>query len=762
MVSVPSHSLFRRARTTVAAALAVTATIGLPSVVASPASAAPTAGGAATAAAPSFSFEGGGFGHGVGMSQYGAKGQGDAGRSESQILASYYPGTAITAANPPGPTVLLPRVDCSGIAAEATTTLLPSGGSIQIYIYGPTYGQFGLTSVQSGQAARITVTGTSGAYFRVESPELGSYALGNQADMIFVRLNGVPTRLGMNNTRYSRGNLVIDDNSPLPGQAPLLNGYAQDMTMDQYLYGLSEVPSSWPAATLRAQAIAGRTYAERVAAPRRNAGNRFQIYGSTLDQCYRGYEKEGEPTYGAKWVSAVDATSQKVLTYNGAMAQTFYSSSNGGYSERSGYVFSQDLPYLQAQPDPYDDAAGNSLHRWTRTFDGDQLGSRIGGGVGRVTALAISGSVGESGRINRASVSVTGTTGSRTITGSQLRSLLSLPDTLIFRILRDGCVIYGPGAGCGGSLPAGSFDSATPSGSSALVQGWAADPDSSAAVEIDVWVDGAFAGYGYANQPRPDVADAYPSYGPNRGFSFTVPVPVGSSSVCAYAIDVNIPSTNRPLGCRTVTRSNSAPFGNIDAAVRVPGGAQLQGWALDPDTSASVQVHAYANGKLVGYGTASGNRPDIDAAFPGYGAAHGFAIDAALPSGNQTVCLYAINIPSGVNPSLGCRTVDVSPVPIGNLDSLVRQGDVVYAQGWGLDPDVAGSIEVHVLVDGAFAGWGYASAYRSDIGAAFPYYGPNHGFSISVPVAAGGHTVCVYGINAGPGFANRFLGCKSV
>lgn len=758
IVVSPTSSLCRAASWLVA--VAVVASLWLPI-------AAPAATAAPIAAASTFSFAGGGFGHGVGMSQYGAKRQGLENRSEAQILGSYYPGTAITGASPPGPIVLLPRSDCGGIAASTSTTLAPVGGRIELFIGGPSFGSsyYGLTSVLSGRSATVTVTGDVNNYYRIESDELpGGYTYPGSTpqDWVFVVLHGVPTQLGMNSTRYSRGNLVLTDNG-VTAVGGALNAYAQDMTMNEYLYGLAEVPSSWPAATLRAQAIAGRTYAERVAAPRRNAGSRFHIYGSTLDQCYRGYEKEGEVNYGGYWTAAVDATDGQVLAYNGALAQTFYTSSNGGYSERSGYVFAQDLPYLVAQPDPWDNAPGNSLYRWTRTFDGDDLGARIGGGVGRVTSLAVSGSVGVSGRINKASVAVTGTTGTRTITGSQLRSLLGLPDTLLFMIARDCTVLFGTGTPCPNVLPAGGYDSAIVSGSSALVQGWAADPDSNAPVEIDVYVNGAFAGWGYASQSRPDVGAAYPQYGSNRGFSISVPVPVGSSSVCAYAIDVNYPGTNRGLGCRSVSRSGgSPPFGNYEAIARVPGGAQVQGWVIDPDTTAPVEVHVYSGGQIVGYGWASGTRSDVGAAYPGYGTSHGFAINTSLGSGTHSVCVYAINVPSGNNPSLGCRSIVVSPNPIGNLDAVVRSGSTAVVQGWSLDPDVSASTEIDVYVDGGFAGWGYASQYRSDIGAAFPLYGPDHGFSLSVPVAAGAHQVCAYAINAGPGWANPLLGCRNV
>lgn len=319
--------------------------------------------------------------------------------------------------------------------------------------------------------------------------------------------------------------------------------------------------------------------------------------------------------------------------------------------------------------------------------------------------------------------------------------------------------------GCGSlsieALPLGNADAATVNAiaGTATLTGWALDLQTDASPEVDVYVNGQFGGWGYASSSRPDLLAYYPFHSPNHGFAITAPVPVGTSSVCAYAIDDVGVDRARWLGCRTVLRTTS-PTGSFEAAPRVPGGVQVQGWALDPDTASPIAVHAYSGGTLVGYGWADRSRPDVGASYPGYGDQHGYAFNLSLGSGTHDVCLYAIDAQGGPNPSMGCRSVVVSPQPIGNLDALVRTGDTVSTQGWALDPDAAGPTEVHVLVDGALAGWGYADQPRSDIGAAFPLYGPSHGFSLSVPVSPGGHDVCAYAINLGPGTANRFLGCQ--
>ena len=119
-------------------------------------------------------------------------------------------------------------------------------------------------------------------------------------------------------------------------------------------------------------------------------------------------------------------------------------------------------------------------------------------------------------------------------------------------------------------------------GNTAAVQGWVIDPDENRAIEVHVYVNGTFGGFGYAGSPRPDVGAAFPAFGPNHGFDIRVAIPAGTSSLCVYAIDTTNSDLNRPLGCRNVTRASGLPFGNVDAgtgcreACRSRGGLSTQ------------------------------------------------------------------------------------------------------------------------------------------------------------------------------------------
>jgi hypothetical protein len=188
----------------------------------------------------------------------------------------------------------------------------------------------------------------------------------------------------------------------------------------------------------------------------------------------------------------------------------------------------------------------------------------------------------------------------------------------------------------------------------------------------------------------------------------------------------------------------------------------LTGWAIEPDTTDPVQVHVYVDGAFATAAAAGQPRPDIADAYPGWGAAHGFAIDVPVSEGTHQVCVYGINVPTGPNPLLGCRTVDVvNHAAVGFLDSLSGTPSAVVATGWAYDPDVAGPLQVQVWVNGRHLGDFQADQSRPDVGAAIPGAGNSRGFSVSLPVAAGTHRVCLYAVN-GPSGPNTLLGCGTV
>jgi hypothetical protein len=103
------------------------------------------------------------------------------------------------------------------------------------------------------------------------------------------------------------------------------------------------------------------------------------------------------------------------------------------------------------------------------------------------------------------------------------------------------------------------------------------------------------------------------------------------------------------------------PFGSFDLATSPSRGTvTVSGWAIDPDTANPIAVHVYAN-KIGAAFTANESRPDVAAAYRGYGDRHGYTGRITnLARGSYNVCVYAINVGAGANTLIRCRTVTVS------------------------------------------------------------------------------------------------------
>src|ERR671931_1688746 len=143
------------------------------------------------------------------------------------------------------------------------------------------------------------------------------------------------------------------------------------VSLQGYLFSVvpREMPSWFSLKALKAQAVAARSYAVRA----QRAGW-FDLYADTRDQVYGGYDS-GEPVSA---VDAVRATDGKVVLYDGAVAQTFFSSSNGGVEAASADTWGGDVPYLRARRDPDDLTPGNPNRSWVVRFRPKEFGSRLG------------------------------------------------------------------------------------------------------------------------------------------------------------------------------------------------------------------------------------------------------------------------------------------------------------------------------------------------------------------------------------------------
>ena len=323
-----------------------------------------------------------------------------------------------------------------------------------------------------------------------------------------------------------------------------------------------------------------------------------------------------------------------------------------------------------------------------------------------------------------------------------------------------------PALVAGKASPVGIIDVAAAGPRSIVLSGWAFDPLETDPIEIHVYVDGVGRNLGPTPIERPDLAAAYPGVGTRHGFSTTIgDLAPGSHSVCVFGINTG-PGSNSLLFCRDITVPTGDPVGFLEQVAAGPDGTiGVGGWAFDPDQMAPADIHVYVDGRGFNTGAAALYRPDIAAAYPGFGGNRGFGwVGSGFAPGRHEVCVFAANVGAGGNNLLGCRTVTTpGGAPTGIVDAVVTGPDgTLGVFGWTIDPDTAASTDVHVYLDGRGANIGRASSDRSDIAGLFPGYGARHGFSwTAAGLAPGAHSLCVFAIDTGGG-TNSLLYCGKV
>jgi stage II sporulation protein D len=264
---------------------------------------------------PLLVFTGHGWGHGVGMSQYGAYGYAQHGWTAQQILAHYYPGT--TAGKAPVSTVrvlLADKVKTLKLSAAAPFSVRDGLGRTHTVAAG---------TVTLGPTLTLAVDGQA-------TPE----AL--PAPLTFRAGPGAPLTLKL----PYRGRIQVD---VVDGKLRAIN----IVGLEQYLYGVvpAEMSPTWSTEALKAQAIAARSYALAT----RQVGAPYDVFGDTRSQAYLGVSHEDPATD-----AAVDATKGQVLMFGGKVATTYFSSTSGGVTESAADWTGRPVPYLVSVPDPFD------------------------------------------------------------------------------------------------------------------------------------------------------------------------------------------------------------------------------------------------------------------------------------------------------------------------------------------------------------------------------------------------------------------------
>ncbi len=289
------------------------------------------------------------------------------------------------------------------------------------------------------------------------------------------------------------------------------------------------------------------------------------------------------------------------------------------------------------------------------------------------------------------------------------------------------------------------------------VRGWSIDPDTVAAVTVDVLVDGRKVASRKADVAKSSLASAFPGYGAGHAFSVGVTglAPSVPHELCIVANDASggNPATRT---CRTVAQPTGSPNMSIDqASATAIGTVTVRGWAIDPDVVDPVRVSFTVDGAAAGAVTANVAKSSLATAFPGYGATHQFTqVIPNVGPGRHTVCSTVTNVGGGADTTT-CRTVAMlTGSPTFNVDEVSsRTAGTVTLRGWALDPDTAAPVRIDTYVDGVGASSIPAGAAKASLVTVFGTgYGANHQFNQTLSgFSAGKHQVCMYAINVGAG-----------
>ena len=299
--------------------------------------------GSATVAATGVVVSGHGFGHGIGLSQWGAEERAAAGQTYNEILSFYYPGTELRT---------VPNTN------------------VRVWLTQQPRLQVGSRSPFTVRDARGRLLRFPGGLYPIE----GSGLLGSTRLQLPVTINpgAAPVQLG--GTRY-HGTLRISLND---GKLEAVN----TLPLDEYVVDVvsSECPGYWQQDALRAQAVASRSFALTSIRP----GAGFDVYPDDRSQNYHGMNKEF-----ASAAAAVAATKRQVLFYDGQPVKAFFSASNGGLTSGVEDIWpTAPLPYFVSRPDTFD-AQSPDLNWGPVTLDVDHLRAAFPALPARIVNVAI-------------------------------------------------------------------------------------------------------------------------------------------------------------------------------------------------------------------------------------------------------------------------------------------------------------------------------------------------------------------------------------
>jgi SpoIID/LytB domain protein len=446
-----------------------------------------TAGGDARAG-DAFTFYGSGWGHGLGLSQWGAYGLAKDGWKHERILTHFYSGTVVgTIPEPIGEI----RVGLTGGARSIHVTA--KTGPVRLWVRAPLTGPL-VGRIPAGQTWTVEAADRGFRVLDASGTQVGDGSWGGPSFHLYATYTGERARaiVPEAGATYNRGSIEFNVTNCVDACRMRL---ILVVPFEEYLLGIGEVPSSWPMEALRSQAVAARSFAlYRMRRSGLRADCDCHVQDGANDQVYAGWDKEGG-TDGDRWSKAVTSTAGEVVTYEGKVALTVFTASDGGHTEDLPVQWGTPLelfPYLAGVCDPGEYTTENPWTDWSRGFSAAQVSAALApytGDIGEVSGF-VSATRGVSGRIDQ--IVVRGAAGEATVSGSELRSALSLPDDRVWinadrNVLGPIRVVYDE-LMCRPGMPTSSVKS-LPGGSRQAFEEGAIYRN--AGVDLTVWVRGA-------------------------------------------------------------------------------------------------------------------------------------------------------------------------------------------------------------------------------------------------------------------------------